>query len=97
MFKWYKLNFCRKITSWSRYNKDKKRYEHNHIEPGWITTTRPQGHPSWKSGLWMRSTGWLDSKNRVHIGELPWWIDALITFGFFILYMVGLLLINLLK
>jgi len=70
MFKWYKLNFFRKITFrkitiWSRFNKDQKRYEHNHIENGFQTRGIPQGHPSWKSGTWKKKYGWLDDEDRV--------------------------------
>ncbi len=66
MFKWYKLNFCRKITIWSRFDKDTKRYKHNHIEKGLQPRNIPQGHPSWKSGIWLKEYGWLDYKNRVY-------------------------------
>ncbi len=64
MFKWY-----RKITIWSRWNKNSKQYEHNHIEPEWVANTIPQGHKSWKSGIWLKNYGWLDYKNRVHVGN----------------------------
>lgn len=65
MFKWYKLNFFRKITIWHRWNKKSKLYEFNHIESTWSKKPKPIGHPSWKSGDWLRLYGWLDYKNRV--------------------------------
>lgn len=65
MFKWYKLNFFRKITIWHRWNKKSNFYEFNHIENKWSKKDRPIGHLSWKSGDWLRLYGWLDYKNRV--------------------------------
>lgn len=65
MFKWYKLNFFRKITIWSRWNKKSELYEFNHIEKERSKKVIPVGHPSWKSGIWMREYGWLNYKNRV--------------------------------
>lgn len=69
MFKWYKLNFCRKISIWHRWNKKANKYEFNHIKDQWSNKSKPVGHPSWKSGIWLNFPGWLDYKNRVHIGR----------------------------
>lgn len=65
MFKWYKLNFFRKITIWHRWNKKSNCYEFNHIESKWSKKDRPVGHPSWKSGDWLSLYGYLDYKSRV--------------------------------
>lgn len=48
------------ITLWERYNKNKKRYEHNHFEDGWNSHEKPKPicefqEKMWKSAKWKKT------------------------------------------
>lgn len=42
------------ITVWLRYAKDKLAWEHNHIEDGHVSGSKPYGHPSWSKYEWRK-------------------------------------------
>ena len=44
----------KKITAWKRFDKEKQRWFHNHIEDGWVHGEKPVGHPDWKNGTWIK-------------------------------------------
>jgi hypothetical protein len=55
------------VTIWQRWNKDKQRYEHNHIEDGHMHTFRPvpqsaEQRKAWEHAQWNRKWAYMDEK-----------------------------------
>ncbi len=54
-----------KVTVWERFNRASLKYDHNHIEDGWVETEtptpkKPVQEKLWKKETWRKKKGYLE-------------------------------------
>ncbi len=49
----------KKVTIWESWNHKEKKWQHNHIEDGWVDGDIPGPKKAWKGQKWLKRLGWI--------------------------------------